>query len=269
MPRNARSVSITGYYHVYDRGNSKQIIFEDDSDRYRFLSDIQERFDRYGVVVLAWCLMGNHFHLMVDDPRDCLSKAMQCALTAYAKYFNKKTGRTGHLFDNRYSRKSIECDSQALVLIDYIHLNPVKGMLGDLECYRWSSYRAYICGYDVFGLCDAFPMLDLVGGSLRYREHLESTAATYDDSYLTPREKLSEDEALQRAREALGGIDPVIVKALPRPKRDESLFILRRADLTLNQIARITGMGVSTISKITVGWNNAARCLSPVAKISN
>lgn len=92
MPRCARAVSLTGYYHVFDRGNSKQIIFEDDSDRYRFLSDISDRFAHHKVAVLAWCLMDNHFHLMVDDPFDNLSKAMQCALTAYAKYFNGKTG---------------------------------------------------------------------------------------------------------------------------------------------------------------------------------
>lgn len=141
MPRCARAVSLTGYYHVFDRGNSKQIIFEDDSDRYRFLSDISDRFARHKVAVLAWCLMDNHFHLMVDDPYDNLSKAMQCALTAYAKYFNGKTGRTGHLFDNRYSRVAVESDTQAVQLLDYIHLNPVKGAIDSLEAYRWSSFR--------------------------------------------------------------------------------------------------------------------------------
>ena len=73
MPRCAREISLTGYYHVFDRGNSKQIIFEDDSDRYRFLSDISDRFACHDVAVLAWCLMDNHFHLMVDDPFDNLS----------------------------------------------------------------------------------------------------------------------------------------------------------------------------------------------------
>ena len=76
MPRCARAVSLTVYYHVFDRGNSKQIIFEDDSDRYRFLSDISDRFARHEVAVFAWCLMDNHFHLMADDPFDNLSKAM-------------------------------------------------------------------------------------------------------------------------------------------------------------------------------------------------
>ena len=166
MPRCARAVSLTGYYHVFDRGNSKQIIFEDDSDRYRFLSDISDRFARHKVAVLAWCLMDNHFHLMVDDPYDNLSKAMQCALTAYAKYFNGKTGRTGHLFDNRYSRVAVESDTQAVQLLDYIHLNPVKGAIDSLEAYRWSSFRAYQLGYDPFDICDAAPMLDIVGGGL-------------------------------------------------------------------------------------------------------
>lgn len=164
MPRCARAVSLTGYYHVYDRGNSKQIIFEDDSDRYRFLSDISDRFARHKVAVLAWCLMDNHFHLMVDDPYDNLSRAMQCALTAYAKYFNGKTGRTDHLFDNRYSRVAVESDTQAVQLLDYIHLNPVKGAIDSLEAYRWSSFRAYQLGYDPFDICDAAPMLDIVGG---------------------------------------------------------------------------------------------------------
>ena len=163
MPRCAREISLTGYYHVFDRGNSKQIIFEDDSDRYRFLSDISDRFACHDVAVLAWCLMDNHFHLMVDDPYDNLSKAMQCALTAYAKYFNGKTGRTGHLFDNRYSRVAVESDTQAVQLLDYIHLNPVKGALDSLEAYRWSSYKAYQLGYDPFDICDAAPMLDVVG----------------------------------------------------------------------------------------------------------
>lgn len=220
MPRCARAVSITGYYHVYDRGNSKQIIFEDDSDRYRFLSDISDRFARHEVAVLAWCLMDNHFHLMVDDPLDNLSKAMQCALTAYAKYFNGKTGRTGHLFDNRYSRVAVESDTQAVQLLDYIHLNPVKGALDSLEAYRWSSYKAYQLGYDPFDICDAAPMLDIVGGSRCYCEHLEEVAGRIWSVEVLPRRRIPDEDALSVACEVLPSIDPALLKALPRPERD-------------------------------------------------
>ena len=69
------------------------------------------------------------------------------------EYFNGKTGRTGHLFDNRYSRVAVESDAQAVQLLDYIHLNPVKGALDSLDAYRWSSFKAYQLGYDSFDIC--------------------------------------------------------------------------------------------------------------------
>ena len=245
MPRCARAVSITGYYHIYDRGNSKQIIFEDDSDRYRFLSDISDRFARHKVAVLAWCLMDNHFHLMVDDPFDNLSKAMQCALTAYAKYFNGKT-------------VAVESDTQAVQLLDYIHLNPVKGALDSLEAYRWSSYKAYQLGYDPFDICDAAPMLDIVGGSRCYCEHLEEVAGRIWSVDVLPRRRIPDEEALSVARDVLLSIDPVLLKALPRPERDACLLRLRRAHLTVKQIARITGIGATSVTKATAGWKEAA-----------
>ena len=71
----------------------------------------------------------------------------------YNEYFNGKTGRTGHLFDNRYSRVAVESDTQAVQLLDYIHLNPVKGALDSLDAYRWSSFKAYQLGYDSFDIC--------------------------------------------------------------------------------------------------------------------
>lgn len=73
--------------------------------------------------------------------------------TVLHEYFNRKTGRTGHLFDNCYSRVAVESDVQAVRLLDYIHLNPVKGALGSIEAYRWSSYKAYQLGYDPFDIC--------------------------------------------------------------------------------------------------------------------
>lgn len=69
------------------------------------------------------------------------------------EYFNGKTGRTGHLFDNRYSRVAVESDTQAVQLLDNIHLNPVKGALDSLDAYRWSSFKAYQLGYDSFDIC--------------------------------------------------------------------------------------------------------------------
>ncbi len=80
-----------------------------------------------------------------------MPNASPCSLgTDSHEYFN---GKTGHLFDNRYSRVAVESDTQAVQLLDYIHLNPVKGALDSLEAYRWSSYKAYQLGYDPFDIC--------------------------------------------------------------------------------------------------------------------
>lgn len=169
-----------------------------------------------------------------------------------------KTGRTGHLFDNRYSRVAVESDTQAVQLLNYIHLNPVKGALDSLEAYRWSSYKAYQLGYDPFDICDAAPMLDIVGGSRCYCEHLEEVAGRIWSMEVLPRRRIPDEEALSVAREVLPSIDPALLKALPRPERDACLLRLRRAHLTVKQIARITGIGATSATKATAGWKDAA-----------
>lgn len=174
------------------------------------------------------------------------------------EYFNRKTGRTGHLFDNRYSRVAVESDTQAVQLIDYIHLNPVKGAIDSLEAYRWSSYKAYQLGYDPFDICDAAPMLDIVGGSRRYCEHLKEVAGRIWSVEVLPRRRIHDEDALSVAREVLPSIDPALLKALPRPERDACLLRLRRAHLTVKQISRITGIGATSVTKATAGWNEAA-----------
>ena len=171
------------------------------------------------------------------------------------EYFN---GKTGHLFDNRYSRVAVELDTQAVQLLDYIRLNLVKGALGSIEAYRWSSYRAYQLGYDPFDICDAAPMLDIVGGSRRYCEHLKEVAGRIWSVEILPRRRILDEDALSVAREVLPSIDPALLKALPRPDRDACLLRLRRAHLTVKQIARITGIGATSVTKATAGWNEAA-----------
>lgn len=154
MPRTGRVVSLTGYNHIIARGNGGICIFEDDEDRYRMLTLFEDKLVGNGVGVTAWCLMSNHFHLMVDDPHEKISSCMSGVLTSYAMYFNRKTDRVGHLFQDRFTNIPVENDVQAISLADYIHMNPVKAGISAVDTYRWSSYRAYAYGYDGFGFCD-------------------------------------------------------------------------------------------------------------------
>lgn len=95
MPRTGRVVSLTGYNHIIARGNGGICIFEDDEDRYRMLTLFEDKLVGNGVGVTAWCLMSNHFHLMVDDPYEKISSCMSGVLTSYAMYFNRKTDELG------------------------------------------------------------------------------------------------------------------------------------------------------------------------------
>ena len=143
-------------------------------------------------------------------------------------------------------------------LLDYIHLNPVKGALDSLDAYRWSSYKAYQLGYDPFDICDATPMLDIVGGSRCYCDHLKEVAGQIWSENVLPRRRIPDEDALIVAYEVLPSIDPTLLKALPRSERDACLLRLRRAHLTVKQIVRITGIGATSVTKATAGWNEAA-----------
>ncbi len=135
------------------RGNERRDIYRDAPDRERFLETLEEATERFGVVPHAYCLMDNHYHLVLQTPRANLSDAAGWLQTTYSIRFNRRHGRSGHLFQGRFKAHLVEADAYARQLIKYIHLNPVrpKGKRRpipakhrpQLSRYRWSSHRAY------------------------------------------------------------------------------------------------------------------------------
>ena len=140
-------------YHVTARGNDRGEIFRDDDDRQLLLDTVGEACARFGLAVHAYCLMPNHYHLLVQTPRANLSAAVGWVQATYSIRFNRRHNRHGHLFQGRFKAHLIEADAYAAELIRYIHLNPVRPAnkrrpipvkrRADLERYRWSSHRAY------------------------------------------------------------------------------------------------------------------------------
>jgi REP element-mobilizing transposase RayT len=132
-------------YHVFSRGNQKLPIFHTDDDRYFYLKCLREAHEKFAVIVHVYCLMPNHYHLILETPLANLSSMMHFLNTSYTIYFNKKNKRCGHLFQGRYKSILIEAESYAQELSRYIHLNPVRSEIVDLpEQFPWSSYRAYM-----------------------------------------------------------------------------------------------------------------------------
>ncbi|NLD48980.1 MAG: transposase [Clostridiaceae bacterium] len=144
MPRRARLLSESGIYHIMVRGNEKKEIFVDDEDRARSLEIIMDKAYQEEVQILSYCLMSNHIHLLVMQKNAQIGRFMKRVEVSYAYYFNKKHGRIGHLFQDRYKSETIDSNEHLLAAVRYIHKNPVKaGIVKSEGDYEWSSFNAY------------------------------------------------------------------------------------------------------------------------------
>jgi REP element-mobilizing transposase RayT len=143
MPRPLRPQIEDGIYHVTSRGNRKQAIYVDAADRQYFLQLAGRNRERYGWLVHTYCLMTNHFHLLVETPQPKISAAMQRLNSMYAEWFNWRHRFSGHLFQGRFHSASVGTDSHFMEACRYIVLNPIRaGICDDPREYQWSSYRA-------------------------------------------------------------------------------------------------------------------------------
>ena len=145
MPRTRRMKSETGIYHVVLRGNNKQTIFEDEEDNEMFLLTLDQYKQKSGYKLLAYCLMGNHVHLLMKTEYESLGQCFKRIGASYVYWYNMKYYRVGHLFQDRYKSEAVETDHYLKAVIRYIHRNPIKaGLVKGLEDYHWSSYREYL-----------------------------------------------------------------------------------------------------------------------------
>jgi putative transposase len=144
MARALRIEYSGAFYHVTSRGNERKEIFPSRRDREQFLSYLESATVRYGARIHVYCLMSNHYHLLVETPLGNLSQIMKHVNSAYTTYFNVKRNRAGHLLQGRYKAILVEKDEYAQELSRYIHLNPVRAIMVERpDLYEWSSYRAY------------------------------------------------------------------------------------------------------------------------------
>jgi len=130
-------------YHVTARGDRRQSIYEDDADRQSFLATLSEVIARCNWLCHAYCLMGNHYHLIIETPDANLSRGMRHLNGIYTQASNRRHGRSGHLFQGRYKGILVDRDPYLLELARYVVLNPVRaGMVKDPADWPWSSYPA-------------------------------------------------------------------------------------------------------------------------------
>jgi REP element-mobilizing transposase RayT len=204
-----------GWYHVMARAPSGKDLFDGARANEHFLELLGEMVERYGMVIHAYCLMTNHYHLLLQTPNANLSRAIQWLNVSFSKWINARAGDVGHVFSGRFKSVSVDGDGAwAEELSDYIHLNPVRTAalewgksqrkaegqgkaepargtilkrLEILRAYRWSSYRAYAGNETGPDWLWRDELLRRAGGSARYRKSVEAYVKQGEVESLTDR----------------------------------------------------------------------------------
>ena len=197
MARPLRIEFSGAFYHVMSRGNEKKAIYKSRRDRTKFLGYLESASTRYGAVIHSYCLMHNHYHLLMETPDGNLSQIMRHINGAYTSYFNTKHGRVGHLFQGRYRAILVDADAYCLTLSRYIHMNPVNECLSQNPIeYEWSSYRSYLSEKSPLPWLQTRFLLSLVGDGVGVRETYQKYVEQGDDMHLDLYAKISTSTAI-------------------------------------------------------------------------
>ena len=240
MPRKPRIEFDGAFYHVIVRGNQKQKIFRQPSDRQRYLQTISQYKTRYRFHLYAYVLMDNHVHLLVETRAVPLSKVLQGINQSYTMHFNRTYGTVGHLFQGRYKAILCDRDNYLLALIKYIHMNPVRAKVVETPGrYAWSSHRAYVGKDDGGSLVDRDVVLCLFSerrssALQRYREFMEEESGLKrGDVYATIDQRIQGSETF-----AARIFDKHVDVPVRKWKKDHTLEHIARGVKHLHGITR-------------------------------
>lgn len=270
MPRKARIKSRSGIYHVMLRGINRQQIFIDNKDNEKFLLVLNDCKEISGFKLMAYCLMGNHLHFLIKEENEKLDQIIKRIGTRYVYWYNSKYNRVGHLFQDRYKSEPVDDDEYFLTALRYIHQNPVKaGVCKHASQYRWSSYRDYL---------ESEGITDTVFGLSLFHEDVDKARELFIE-FMSEEEKLDcldipDDMSRindEKAREILlykcGIKDVTDLEYISREKRNHCIAQLRECNLSIRQIARITGLSIGVIRNVRTENAGAQGDGSPVQKL--
>jgi REP element-mobilizing transposase RayT len=254
MPRQIRKISESKTYHIMIRGNERKALFLDDEDRIKFLDTLYEKGKDRKYKIFAYCLMGNHVHLLINEGSDEISRIMKRIEVSYAYYFNKKYRRIGHLFQDRFKSEAIDDDSYLLAAVRYIHNNPVKaGLIKEVSQYRWSSYNLYIReNIHIKDIIDKGFILEIFSTDRdkAVRSFIEYSNQESEDNFIENKEEITIEKTIFGEKEAEEYVSVFLDK---KGKKFEELRekeskeiraelvkeLKSRSDLSIRQIANI------------------------------
>jgi putative transposase len=241
MPRQARIRIDSGIYHVILRGINRQQLFLDADDYEIFFEVLRECKALSGFCLYAYCLMGNHAHLLLRTETEDISRVMKRIGVRFVQRINRKYGRTGHLFQDRYKSEAVNDDGYFLNLVRYIHQNPVKaGLTNNVADYNYSSYAAYITA-DGDPLTDTSFLYGIIDRS-QYTE-LMSTKASGTFMDLAPKSKqISDQKAFSLIKKIVPIQEAHEMQQLDPNVMDKAILLLLAKGVPVRQLSRLTGI---------------------------
>ncbi len=247
MPRKAREKSESGIYHVMLRGINKQQIFLDDEDFEKFLWVLHDVKEVSEYKLLAYCLMGNHIHLLLKVEKEPIEQIFRRVGTKFVYWYNIKYQRVGHLFQGRFKSEPIDKESYLFSVIRYIHQNPVKANICEnVREYRYSSYKEYV---ERNWIVDK----DFVLQMMPIQEFIRFNNSYSDDKWLDFDDKvikrLTDKQAIDIMELYSGCSTPDEFIHLNEKEQAECLGKLKEEGVSIRQASRLTGVNISVVRK--------------------
>jgi putative transposase len=246
MARQARKISESGIYHIILRGIDYRNIFLEENDFIKFKEYLQKAKTKHKAKLYSYVLMTNHVHLLIEIIDIPIGDFVKSITVGYVQYHNKKYGRTGHLFQNRFLSEAVENDSYLMTVQRYIHQNPLKaGMVDKIKEYKWSSYGEYLNRKEE--LCSTGFLIDVFDN---YESFIKYNIEKDDTKVMeyTPAVTIT-DKELRDTIEDRFNINKIL-KGTKSERDDEIRLIKKEIGLSNRKLGRVLGIGRNIINRI-------------------
>lgn len=251
MPRKGRKRSNSGIYHIVMRGINRQSIFEDKEDNIKFIQTIQNYQDKCAYKVFAYCLMGNHLHLLLKEVEEPLEQIMRRICGSYVYWYNAKYDRIGNLFQDRFKSEPVEDEKYFLTALRYIHQNPMKaGLASSTWEYKWSSYNEYVIKRRIVDVDFSLSIFDN-DRQKALRNFIDFNNELNDDICLDIENKnrATDEEARTIIKKICKVEAATDLQKFDVSTRNVFLKELKENNLSVRQIERLTGINRGIVQK--------------------